>query len=284
MKPFIGLIALLGFAVSLVTGNAAPQRIPVKDKEVKASNNGAANANLTHKRGNKVPTEKQVHIQPAPATQRKEEQKNTQKDGWDWAEIISRAVNLANLGVFVLGLVGLYFVWRTLRATEVSNEQTAESNRIARESAEFAQRAWLAIVEVSGTASGTDESLTIVYKNTGNMPAVNITFSAVGQIRRDVFEEYGTWRLTEAEAAEKPGIVVTGTRISSERCLGNGERGEYSIFVITPDCLRDPHPAVVIEVTARYFDIFQKERTTISQHRIYSPAVREWVTMTAKMT
>lgn len=85
-------------------------------------------------------------------------------------------------GVLVVG-VYTYLTYRQLRLTKSvlvetqrSNAATEESNKIAQRAMEFDRRAWL--VPIGYIEGGAPDTLTMLVKNTGGMPAFGIKVAA----------------------------------------------------------------------------------------------------------
>lgn len=98
-----------------------------------------------------------------------------------WPAILTQLAVWSNLGLFVLGLIGAYFIWRQLLAVEASN-------RINQETTQLDHRPWLVPVEITdlessgkGIAGFPTITVVLTFKNTGSTPAT-ITHACVSTV------------------------------------------------------------------------------------------------------
>lgn len=173
-----------------------------------------------------------------------------QEDMAYWAKLMFCATVAGSL----VGLVGIYLVFKTLKETRVSAKAAVRSAQVAEETAERQLRAYVGLDKAKIVRSQDRVMRCVVeIKNFGQTPAYKV--SPLVNIRGANKADLIAFEQTEQIVSD--GLTIgPGTFVTLEGLLGEVMTQERE------DAVRGGHSIVYVYGSVEYFDAFDKRRTT----------------------
>jgi hypothetical protein len=155
---------------------------------------------------------------------------------------------LATVAMAVITAIGVYYVWRTLKATQ-------DMARDTRDIGQAQTRAYVSVINVYGqrTPGGTGVQIVATIKNTGSSPALGMQANITTNVVKSYQDKKVTWPKPDNGTIQTD-LGAGETRTVSTDC-------DNLTFDIVDWLTEETGERIFCFIYVTYFDVFNKKKT-----------------------